>query len=250
VDTTAKTVSFDVHHFTIFSIEAAIRIVGEPHEFKVNESGSFEVRQFLHSSNLLSGDGAVTEPSSYLIPSNYVSNWKLTGGSADGTLLPSGNSVYFQSPSQIDPGRTTELSVQIQLHTTIRLKKAKIIDFYNKIVTTKLKLIPSKMRFSIDVEDTLWGTSGVYNDRYIDGATFEVEVDGNTLTYLGQTNQYPSVTPTSGSNGNTKAEWHNEYYRCNRIRWHGLSGKLLCWLADPTYWHSNTQVAYYKPRRN
>jgi hypothetical protein len=63
------------------------------------------------------------------------------------------------------------------------------------------------MRFSIDVEDTLWGTSSVYNDRYIDGATFEVEVEGSKVTYLGSTNQYPSVTPTTGSNGNTKAQW-------------------------------------------
>jgi hypothetical protein len=206
VDTVAKTVSFDVSHFTIFATEPGVQVFSSRYQFNANETAALEVHRWVKSKN---GSGTRLIPSSPYTNSQ-VSNWAVNGAvggnSQDGTITGSGSGtgsrladlVTYTAPSIIDQNRNIQVSVQLAEPETIYLRKGKKITFQNHTYTLLLKLI-GNITFDIDIYLTQTGLSDIYPDVYHDEAKMVVNVKNDIVDVptANIVNQKPTVTPTS-----------------------------------------------------
>jgi hypothetical protein len=216
VDTVAKTISFDVHHFSGKSFLAGLTIhpAGGKLDYQQGENGELELAQYVKDPEL-AGDPQSTDddalpplPVIKLIPSQQITSWIVVGGSQNGSISGSGNQVSYTAPAKISTEKTIQVSVTVRKAIASKSRKQVMISFTQKTVFIKLYLHPPVLSFSVQLDDTIINTSTYYNDVYHDGASFQVDIKGNIVTLSKIVNQAPTVTPPYGSGGDgTAATW-------------------------------------------
>lgn len=216
VDTVAKTISFNVHHFSGKSFLAGLTIYadGGKLDYQQGENGTLILEQYVKDPEL-AGDPQSTDdddlpplPVSKPIPSQQITSWAVVGGSQNGTISGSGNQVSYTAPAKITTEKTIQVSVTVKKTIATKSRKQVMISFAQKTVFIRLNLHPPVLSFSVQLDDTLMRTSEEYNDIYHDGASFQVDIKGYTVTLSKIINQAPTVTPPYGSGGDgTAATW-------------------------------------------
>jgi hypothetical protein len=214
VDTVAKTISFDLNHFTGDAFTGSIKIesIGAKYDFKAKQSTQLHIVQYA-TNRQLGGDDEIPPlrvPKTF--SDNQVSNWTVIGGSTNGDIAANGNLATYTAPSKITSDRTVFVKVTLGASISSKNRKGKIINL-GKDYYVRLKLHPSQISFMVTFKVNLYNTSVVYNDHYQDGASFEVDVDEDyglaSIPTSSIVNQAPTVNPPSGTSpdGNTTATW-------------------------------------------
>jgi hypothetical protein len=216
VDTVAKTISFNVHHFSGKGFLAGIIITpaGGKLDYQQGENGILTVVQHVTDPELAgdpqSSDEDYLPPLSVNkpIPNQQITSWTVVGGSQNGTISGSGNQVTYTAPSKISTEKTIQVSATVKKTIVSKSRKQVMISFTQKTLLIKLNLHPPVLSFSVQLDDTIINTSTFYNDIYHDGASFQVDIRSVTVTVSKIINQAPTVTPPYGSGGDgTAATW-------------------------------------------
>ncbi len=247
VDTVAKTISFDVNHFSGkgFLKGLTINAAGGKLDYQESETGTLTLQQYVKDPEL-AGDPQSTDdddlpplPVSKPIPTQQVASWTVVGGSQNGTISGSGNQVTYTAPANISTDKTIQVSVTVKKTIGSKSRKRVVTSSAQKTVFIRLNLHPPVLSFSVQIDVTLTGTSEVYNDLYHDGATLQVDIKGDSVTLSKIVNQVPTVTPPFGSGGDgTAAKWIPD-----GIGIMNITGKLLAVAFDTT--NGNKNVAIY-----
>jgi hypothetical protein len=216
VDTVGKTISFDVHHFSGrgFLPGLAIHATDGKRNYQQGENGTLILVQYVKDPEL-AGDPQSTDdddpppmPDPKLIPTQQITSWTVVGGSQNGTVSGSGNQVIYTAPAKISTEKTIQVSVTVRKTIVSKSRKHVMTSFAQKTESISLNLHPPVLSFSVQLDDSITGTSQVYKDLYHDGASFQVDIKGNTVTLSKIVNQAPTVTPPFGSGGDgTAAKW-------------------------------------------
>jgi hypothetical protein len=247
VDTVGKTISFDVHHFTARGFLAGLIIYPNGKiNYQQGETGTLTLHQYVKDPEL-AGDPQSTDdddlprlPKGKPIPTEQITSWTVVGGSQNGTLSGSGNQVIYTAPAKIPTEKTIQVSVTVKKTIASKSRKSVIITYAQKTLTTHLFLRPPALSFSVKVDATITKTSEVYNDLYHDGATFQVDIKGDSVTLSKIVNQAPTVTPPfgSGSDGTT-AKWIPDSIGITNI-----TGAELAFAYDTTSGNKNVTIYF------
>ena len=247
VDTVAKTISYDVHHFSGKGFLKGLTIFasGEKLDYQQSETGTLILEQYVKDPEL-AGDPQSTGdddlpplPVSKPIPTQQITSWTVVGGSQNGTISGSGNQVTYNAPAKITTDKTIQVSVTVKKTIVSKSRKSVMTSYAQKTVFIRLNLHPPVISFSVQMDATITGTSEVYNDLYHDGATFQVDIKGDSVTLSKIVNQAPTVTPPYGLGGDgTAAKWIPDSIGITNI-----TGKLLAVAFDTT--NGNKNVAIY-----
>jgi hypothetical protein len=215
VDTVAKTISFDIDHFSGkgFLPGLTINPAGGKLDYQQSETGTLILQQYLKDDQLA---GSTQSGDDDYLPALKVSqsipkqnaSWTVIGGSQNGTVKGSGNQVTYTAPANITKERTIQVSVTVTKNIGNKSRFGAITDIKQKTIFISLNLHPPVLSFSVQIDVTLTGTSEVYNDLYHDGATLQVDIKGDSVTLSKIVNQAPTVTPPYASGGDgTAAKW-------------------------------------------
>lgn len=211
VDTTAKTVSADISHFSIWSMGERLIIYADPSALTENETSALKV--FLQSppeQTSGSGDDLPPLPSTTLLSDNAVSNWKVngrTGNNQDGTITGTGSNVTYKAPSPIDRERTVQVSAELN-YSIVVYNNGKAVSSVNKLILfTTISLLPSKFEYTVEtqyVDSAVTGYKG--GQTYLDKASFDISfkkiknIMGIPMIVVSASNflnYVPSVSPSS-----------------------------------------------------
>ncbi len=198
VDTVGKTVSFDINHFTIYTVVPGVYVTTYPKQVNKGETASMEVRQWVSSKKyyplLLPARSFKTSQ-----VSDWAVNGTIGGNANDGTIAGnnSGNATYT-APSNIIEDRYVTVSVSVNEPRTIRVRKGKVIQFEKHTYSGRVKLL-GEITYDVRFYLTETGFSTVLPDTYHDAASFAVYVKNGTVTIPAAeiVNQAPTVSPTS-----------------------------------------------------
>ena len=229
VDTIAKTVSFDLNHFSIRSMlpgivldadpDVAIQAIGNKIDYYPSEIGTLRLVKNVRDSQLQEPangdeDALPTLPTATPVTDNLVSGWAVDGGSTDGSIAPAGSHAVYTSPSKIDKDRKITVSASYGQNGYVYIphRKSKAHEAIKRQIPRyhiALNLHPSNISFLVTITVDLNETSEVYKDKYHDECSFRVDVKGNLVTIPVDSiqNQAPTVTPSSGSGGGSTALW-------------------------------------------
>lgn len=210
VDTTAKTVSADISHFSIWSMGDRLIIYADPSELTENETSALKV--FLQSPpEQASGseDDLPPLPSTTLLSDNAVSNWKVngrTGNNQDGTITGSGSNVTYKAPSPIDKNRAVQVSAELN-YSIVIYNNGKAVSSVNKLILfTTLSLLSSEFEYTVETEFIDSAITGWRGQIYKDKASFDLSIKKTkdnrgipTLIVLASNfkNYAPTVSPVS-----------------------------------------------------
>jgi len=249
VDTVGKTISFDVHHFTGrgFLAGLTIRPLGGKFDYQQGDKSTLRLVQYAKDSEL-AGDPQSTGdddlppilPITKPIPPQQITSWTVIGGSQNGTISGSGQEVNYTAPAKISTEKTIQVSVTVKKTIASKSRKHVMISFAQKTLFIRLKLHPPVLSFSVQIDDTISRTSQVYPDRYHDGASFQVDIKGDSVTLSKIVNQAPTVTPPfgSGSDGTT-AKWIPDSIGITNI-----TGANLAFAYDTTSGNKNVTIYF------
>jgi hypothetical protein len=238
VDTVAKSISFDVHHFSGHGFPAGVLIVpvGFKYDYKQGESGTLILDQNVKDPELAGDPQSANDD--YLPPlpvskpmNNPQNAWTVVGGSQNGTITGSGNQVTYTAPAKITAEKTIQVLVTVTKPMATKSRKSVIVTYAKKTFSVNLRLHPPVLSFSVQTDVYITKTSEEYNDTYHDGATFQVDIYGNLVTLSKIVNQAPTVTPPYGSGGDgTAATWIPDLIGVTNI-----TGTQISFAYDTTY---------------
>ena len=203
IDSVGKTVSFDVSHFTKFSMEPGVYISSNYSQLKESQQATLQAVLWVRPKK-----GQTAGNPYNLIPSkafvdDQVKFWAVNsfpgGTSEDGFIDLSGISTTYTAPEKNYYNRSVEISVQVDEPETIRIRKSKIITFQYHTYKRSLRLLIGDRTYDVHIFVTASAGSGVYPDSYTDSADLVVEVkDGMvSIPQANIVNYKPKVTPTS-----------------------------------------------------
>jgi hypothetical protein len=226
VDTVAKTIIYDVSHFTPRAHTAAVTVKQDPKLSSLSSTTLTENQQaFLIVSQgttraQYTGDPdpalAWTLPKPTQVSNDIVSNWTLTAGSLNGSLSnTTGSNNTYTAPNSIPVAKTVTVTatVAIQAVSVGRNKQKSKVSTAYRSLSIRLKLIPRDLSFSIKViYDDPEISGSEFQQAYHDEATFEVDVKNNLVTIPTDKiqNQSPTVVPTSKVAGGDSSSWNSD----------------------------------------
>ena len=192
VDTTAKTIIFDVSHFTIRAVQAMVKVNPKLSslsgtDFTENQQGVLVVSQGVTPAQLAGGsdpDLAFTLPRPSPVSDALVSNWSVSGGNQNGSLSStSGSTITYTAPNTILETKTVTVSVKVAINA-VSMSRSKLKTRVSTSFVTlsiRLHLHPNDLSFSIKVIFNVPDVSS-YHQAYHDEATFEVDVKNYLVT--------------------------------------------------------------------
>ncbi len=216
VDTVAKTISFDVHHFTphAFNVSIKIESIDNKYDFMDKETTQLHVVQYVTNRQLGGDDELPPLVVPKTLSGNQVSNWTLIGGSSNGNIVGSGNQANYTAPSNITSDRTVVVTATVGASRTVSKNRKGVITTLGTTRQVYLRLHPNIVRFMVSFDVNIFNTSFVYNDDYHDGGSFEVDIKGNIVTIPKSSivNQVPTVDPPDGASpsGDSTASWSSD----------------------------------------
>lgn len=214
VDTTGKTVSFDINHFTPYAPMAGVRSIsvdlvsGLPKtDFQQGEQSIIRVVEGLTDNQWTGDDASLLLPAVTSVPDNLLTAWGVMLGSLNGTISGSGSRVNYTAPSNISSDRIIYDSTVFGKNATYKDRKGNVIALGPRALYINLHLHPQILSFAVQIDVHITNTSDVYADDYHDSASFRVDIQNMTVTMSNIVNQSPSVNPPSGSFGGITAVW-------------------------------------------
>jgi len=208
-----KVISVSTNHFTDYSQFYILRITPQSATLKTGLSLGVQVNIVYSDDAEQIASGGSGDPSVLPIvdDNNATYSWSINQGHTDqdyGKFLgdATGNMVAYQAPAAVPTsGNPVAVAAHVNLGgTTFHGKK-----FNDTALVANIRIVDKNINSSFDVSVILqiMKTSDVYNDKYLDSASFTVDVNENGATLSNFLNYPPSVTPPSGSAGNTSAQW-------------------------------------------
>jgi hypothetical protein len=218
VDTIGNTVTFDVPHFTGWAPGAQVKITSSRgRDLNESDQTTLQVSQGTTQSQ---SAGNVSDDPDELTPlpqpkpvsGNNVISWTLSAGTQNGSLSGTkGNPVTYTAPSVINAEKTVKILATVTEFIQDRNRRGKkTSNQWSKFTyPVYIHLHPTDLSFSVKTIFNTTNTSGVYNDKYHDEATFEVDVKNRLVSVPANKiqNQAPSETPSSGTGSNQRADW-------------------------------------------
>jgi len=212
-DSINKVISVSTNHFTDYTQFSILAIVPQSAHLRTNQTLDLHVE-----AAFTDDDELVPLPVAGVTPDPVVSpivvyktdkcNWTINGGLTNGNygsfVSDQGRlTITYQAPGTVPShGNPVAIAATIDLGGMTFHKK----KFNKTILVSNVKI--GNLSFDVDVDVTILKTSEVYNDHYNDGASFEVDVDEHDIVSIPiSVNRAPTVTPASGSSGNTTATW-------------------------------------------
>lgn len=209
-DTTAKTVSLDISHFTIFAIGDEFNIQATALVLRPFETSILTIHETYVEDN--NGQPRIVQDDQ--VDGKYLSKWKVNGieygNSSIGTITPNASQASYLSPVQISQVSTVNVSVQINFPTVIYNKGKKVaeINGYAKSISIRLEPFHTyTLTVIFEIEDST--LSGYYDPSkidkllpvYTDMVLIHMKVQASfknpTATILDFKNSPPTVSPAS-----------------------------------------------------
>jgi len=208
-----KVISVSTNHFTDYSQFYILHIDPVSATLKTGLSIDVHVTIVYSDDAEQIASGGSSDPNVLPIVDfeNAKYNWSINQGLTDqdyGKFVgdATSNVVTYQAPGAVPKsGNPVAVAAHIDLGgTTFHGKK-----FNDTAVTAHIKIVDKNTNPSFDVSVIveIIKTSAVYNDKYNDSASFTVDVKDTGVALSNFMNYPPSVTPPSGSSGNTTAQW-------------------------------------------
>jgi hypothetical protein len=215
IDTIAKSASLPISHFSDWSLGSnAILFSSPPGVLADQTSEVFVVIANDQGDQTVGGDGEFplsAMPAVTPVPGSNISNWtvngKVGGNADDGTIKATGEQAFYTAPASIDKERNVQVAATMNLTLIGWNKGKKVFKTGKDILFDEITLLPQKFSFTVNVKFTYYKSSVLIDDVYTDGASFQVDINGNTSKFSHFNNQVPSVKPTSGSYALTNCEW-------------------------------------------
>ena len=208
VDTTAKTVTLDINHFTGRAVGSKARCLINPDRVHGGESAFARAVDIIEGS-APNGPGNGDEELSSLGQTNplpSVSDWRVNGkaggSSSDGLISGNGSSATYTAPATITKQRNVSVSAKWKSTKTFPImNRGKVIRMGSTTeyfrVSGKITLLP-KFSYRVLVTYQEFGTNECFVDNYTDSATMLVDVDDDVVTISEIENQAPFTDPPTG----------------------------------------------------
>ncbi len=224
LDTLAKTARLDISHFTINGLGTDnILIVGSGMDGHILEGRAIGLKagqtshMFAMESFPIVTSNGEQGTEYHPIPANLVSNWKVIGGSSNGTIEGTGTSAVYRAPGYIDRRRRVQISAHVNV-TLIMYYRGTRIEAHGLDPVIEVTLIPEEPRnyeitFSY-VDSTIspfYGRKGAQIPVYYDRAKFTLDL--NFVNHAVQVtvspfhNEPPTVTPATKGYSGTDFIW-------------------------------------------
>ncbi|HTR30271.1 MAG TPA: hypothetical protein VMH27_13445 [Puia sp.] len=205
VDTAARTLSLGIHHFSIWEMGDRLHIVLDPNKTEVREKETRHLSVQIAGNDVIStSDPEIFLPVMTKLPDGAVKQWKLAsdfGGGQDGTVTGSGNSATYAAPAVVLEETNEQVEADLNYSLTY-FDNGQAVSVSKIILFQQITLIPDGYSYDVKIKDMQSGTAGMtingLIDQYSDGASLQVDVNGNAVTISHIVNQAPTVTPTSG----------------------------------------------------
>lgn len=207
VDTTARTVTLGITHFSIWSMGDRLNLFCNPSLEELHENETREISAALVDPSQPSDDDLPPLPTVTPLPASALSNWKVngqSGTSTNGTITPHENKATYKAPSNIPQRRTVQISVELK-YTIVLYNNGNVVSSVNKLILFKdLKLLPSVYEFKVKIDFRDKGVAGFLGQEYRDQATFDLAIsktrDANGFDKFDAiatniVNYAPTVTP-------------------------------------------------------
>jgi hypothetical protein len=212
VDSVNQAISFDINHFTPYGFIAEIVVSSRPTDLKENQTSLVKVQQWIVPKDILNFKGHKFVQSKSDIASSLVTNWSVrnfSNASGDpGTIVGNGNSAVYKAPSNIDKDKNVEVSCDINVPVTVKLRGGGTFTTINPLhEENSIGLISGNYSFDISILVILHYTSMYIPDRYTDGATMQLDIKYNDLTISNIINQVPQAVPNTGTFADLKVTW-------------------------------------------
>ncbi len=214
-DTSAKTVSLDVSHFTEFGLDDGIRVNANP---TVLMSG--QVSYLVAYENLQTA-GGITENA--IIPTSILGDWTVDGipfgNKQVGTITPTSLSASIYHAPAVSQITIFTIAVTFKIHEMIYEKNKLVEDYSDFVRAVNITVYPMKYNFTVSlIEVDSVSICSSYNllasDKvpvYTDQSTFDLLIKTTTsglqATASNFRNQRPSVSPPSVILNNSRYEW-------------------------------------------
>jgi hypothetical protein len=221
VDTIARTASLTISHFSWWDLGTKFSMYAYPSAVRAKKTSTLGVEHTDDQGTLTRNPGgefsySKLPPTITPVPSSIVGDWSIegvVGGNAqNGTVSQDNETETYTAPAEVDEERTVQASGTVTYDVKAWNNGQLVSEPVKFILFTPIDLLPSKFSFIIRASISVYNTSGVYNDFYVDSTSFQVDVDlsDSVVTCSAFTNQPATVTPPSGTNGQTKADWIND----------------------------------------
>ncbi len=241
VDTTKKTVSLEIGHFSDWSLGGTLSIDAYPKEYQANNTGQASVRLVLNSepANTPSGTGLEAIVENLVNPSevtNWAVNSKIGGNNTLGTIAANGNPTSYKAPANIENSQKVEISTIY--HGLVSRYNHGILQFKNKDFPLKtfITLEPEIIRFYLHIEhkDIIHGGQ---ENTYLDYADMEVDVIGKNaqIPPASITNHPPTMSNPSYGIGQCTVHYLIEQFGSINIT--GGNGGVVQLGFDPRQVH-------------
>jgi hypothetical protein len=221
VDTVARTVSTQISHFSWWDLGTKYNMYAYPSAVKAKKTSTLGVEVTDDQGTLTRNSGgeysySKLPPTLRPVPSSVIGDWSIDGvpdGNAEnGTLSQDNETETYTAPAEVDEERTVQASGTIIYDVTAWNNGQQLKQTAKFILFAPIDLLPNKISFIINVFISAYKTSGVYNDYYVDSASFQADLDlsDSVVTFSAFTNVPPSATPPSGYNDVSSAKFIND----------------------------------------
>jgi len=218
LDTTAKTASLPISHFSFWALGSQLYLFPSPPFVTPKQTSDLGMVILTDQGNLTPNAGGEYNlsalPSAIPIPPGSVGNWTVNGvpgGDAqDGTLSGTESTETFTAPATIDKQRTVQVSGTVSTDVKGWNKGKQVLQTNKFIAFTGILLEPQKLSFSVFVTLQWNNTSSLINDIYWDSARFQVDVENDKVTVGNYQNYPPNAVPSTGTVGLQEATWTSD----------------------------------------
>lgn len=227
-DTTAKTVSLDISHFTIwnfgeqFTLGEKFIIHGKPLTLRSFETSIITVNETYAEND--HGEAKIIQDN--IVDGKYLTDWSVNaipyGNTAFGTISPNGSQATYLSPIQILDATTVYVTVHINIKLAIwkKGKEVQQIDGFTKKIAIRLEpyhtymltVVLKYVDSAVDSYDPANNLLPVYTDIVVLHLKVQAKLSQPIATLIETSNSEPSVTPSSYNYQFTKWEWLPDPY--------------------------------------
>ncbi len=214
-DTSAKTVSLDVNHFTTFGLDDGFRVNANPTSVM---SGQIS---YLVAYENVETTGGITEHD--ILPITVLGDWTVNGitfgNKQVGTITPSSLSAFIYHAPSVTQITTFDIAVTFKINAVVYKKNKKVADYSNFVRSVNITVSPLEYNFTVSlIELDSVSICDVYNQLepdqvpvYFDQSTFDLDIkfteSGLQATASNFQNSWPGVNPPSAVSGNYRYAW-------------------------------------------
>jgi hypothetical protein len=199
VDSVNKVLSFNISHFSTHGFVPRLRLFTKPKALQENETSIAKVQVwFFPADNNSTAKPYVRRNAD--VNSSLISNWQLSDETG-GKLSPNGNTAVYKAASKVTRSGFAFISCDVKTHVQVALTRGRTYSEEDIHIQSFVYVSSGVLSFNVKFQVIMHHTSFFIADRYIDGATMQVDAKYGDVTISKVQNQVPSADPSTDTYG-------------------------------------------------